>query len=345
MPYRIWFALVGLAIALVASACPAASPAEKLLKQPDEWFRSDKGREAVECILSWQSSAGGWPKNEDTTTKPYRGDSGKLKGTFDNGATTGELRLLARAFTITNDERCRKAFERGFDHILVAQYSNGGWPQYFPLSKSYHRHITFNDNCMVRILEFLRDANVSDDFKSLSEQQRQAAQAAVDRGIECILKCQIVVDGKLTVWCAQHDEVSLGPADARSFELKSLSGGESAGILRFLMTIEKPSPAIANAVRHGVDWYQTVKITGFRYARSDDEPSLIADEKAPSLWARFYEIGTNRPFFCGRDGIVKYKLDEIEAERRGGYAWYGYWGEDVMKAYKKWPHRDHDRIE
>ena len=34
------------------------------------------------------------------------------------------------------------------------------------------------------------------------------------------------------------------------------------------------------------------------------------------------EIGTNRPVFCGRDGIKKYSLAEIEYERRNGYSWY-----------------------
>ena len=43
---------------------------------------------------------------------------------------------------------------------------------------------------------------------------------------------------------------------------------------------------------------------------------------APPLWARFYELGTNRPMFCGRDSIVKYSMAEIEYERRNGYSWY-----------------------
>ena len=49
---------------------------------------------------------------------------------------------------------------------------------------------------------------------------------------------------------------------------------------------------------------------------------VVADPTAPPIWARFYEIGTNRPFFCGRDGVKKYSLAEIEHERRIGYAWY-----------------------
>ncbi|HEX7955342.1 MAG TPA: pectate lyase, partial [Pyrinomonadaceae bacterium] len=43
---------------------------------------------------------------------------------------------------------------------------------------------------------------------------------------------------------------------------------------------------------------------------------------APPIWARFYEIGTNRPVFEGRDNVVRYDVMEIEAERRNGYGWY-----------------------
>jgi PelA/Pel-15E family pectate lyase len=49
---------------------------------------------------------------------------------------------------------------------------------------------------------------------------------------------------------------------------------------------------------------------------------VVPDATAPPLWARFYEIGTNRPIFSGRDSVVKYQLSEIEYERRTGYRWY-----------------------
>ena len=42
------------------------------------------------------------------------------------------------------------------------------------------------------------------------------AHQAFDPGIQCILDAQIRVDGKLTVWCAQHDELDLRPQHART---------------------------------------------------------------------------------------------------------------------------------
>lgn len=29
---------------------------------------------------------------------------------------------------------------------------------------------------------------------------------------------------------------------------------------------------------------------------------MVPCEDCPTLWARFYELETNRPFFCDRDG-------------------------------------------
>ena len=127
-------------------------------------------------------------------------------GTFDNGATTGELRFLARAFRATNEPRYKQTFLKGLSHILEAQYPIGGWPQFYPLSKGYHRHITFNDDAMVRILELLRDVSESSDYGFLETAYRTKAKAAVTKGIDCILRTQIKQEGKLTAWCAQHDE-------------------------------------------------------------------------------------------------------------------------------------------
>jgi pectate lyase len=323
-----------LPLALIADLL--AESAGKLLENSDDWFRGDDGRRTAANILSWQSSHGSWPKNGDTTRKPYRGDRAKLKGTFDNKATTDELRFLSRAFDATGDTVCRDAFLKGFDHILEAQYPNGGWPQFHPPGKQYHRHITFNDGTMVRLLEFLRDSR---EFKVLDPERHKKAAAAFGRGVECILKCQILIGGKPTVWCAQHDEVTLAPAKARDYELPSLSGSESAGILRFLMDIENPSPSVIRAVKGGVEWFEAAKISGYRYGKSGNDRVLKKDFSAPPLWARFYDLDTGKPFFCDRDGIKKDSVDQIGAERRNGYAWYGNWGVSVAKDHAKWLRR------
>lgn len=311
---------------------------EALLEKPDAWFRSGEGKTAVSNVLSWQAESGSWPKNQNNSAKPYSGKK-KETGTFDNGSTTDELRFLARGFEVTGDAACRDAFLLGYDHILKAQYPNGGWPQYYPLSKQYHRHITFNDNSMVRLLEFLRETSTGKRYDFVGADRRKSAAKAFDLGIECIVKCQFVRNGKPTVWCAQHDEVTLKPAKARAYELESLSGSESAGILRFLMSLENPSRSVIAAVKGGVAWFEVSKIEGLKVEKIDGVRTAAPDPKAPPIWARFYDLETNKPFFCDRDGIKKWNYNEVGRERRNGYAWYGNWGEPVAKTYAKWAHR------
>jgi PelA/Pel-15E family pectate lyase len=336
MKSRTVLLLLACCFLLVPPAHAASFSWSKYARQPDAWFRGPEGVTVVENVLSHQSPEGSWPKNVDTAAARYGGKPEKLQGTFDNGATCGEVRLLARAYRVTSDARCQAAVVKAIDHILRAQYPTGGWPQYYPPSKQYHRHITFNDGTMVNLLVLLRDATRSREFDFLDGPRRQRAGGAFDRGIACILKCQIVVDGRPTAWCAQHDEVTLQPRGGRAYEHPSISGAESAGIVRLLMSIEKPSPEVARAVDAACRWYEKAKLTGIRQTRQNGDKVIVADPSAPPLWARFYEIGTNRPIFSGRDGVIKYRLADIEPERRNGYAWYGDWGAGVLAEWAKW---------
>lgn len=307
---------------------------EQLLERPDEWFRSQEGKASIGNVLAWQRSEGSWPKNIDSSQP--QDDARADRGTFDNGATIGELRLLARAFLVTSNRDCEKGFLKGFDLILRAQYASGGWPQAYPPGSGYQRHVTFNDGTMVRLMKFLRDTATKPEFRFIDDERRDAAAAAFQRGIQYIVKAQVRADGVLTAWCAQHDARTLEPRPARSYELVSLSGAESVGILELLMQLEAPSTQVIAAVDAGVAWLEAEKITGVRQVKVDGDKRLVEDSSAPCLWARFYEIGTNRPFFCGRDGVKKYSIAEIEAERRNGYAWYGTWGNGLTRKHSAW---------
>ena len=228
----------------------------------------------------------------------------------------------------TRDTRYRAAFDRGIDYLLAAQYQNGGWPQYFPLRRGYYSHITYNDDAMINVLIVLRDAAAGKPpYDFVDAARRARAAAAVVRGIDCILRTQIKQGGKLTAWCAQHDEKTLEPAWARNFEPPALSGGESVGVVRFLMEIEQPTPEIIAAVEGAVAWFQAVAIHGVRLEEFTGElgkrdKRVVADPAAGPLWARFYELGTNRPVFTGRDKVIRYAISEIEHERRNGYSYY-----------------------
>ena len=218
------------------------------LKKENHWFTGEEALAIAKNILSFQSDLGGWPKNISTTEGPYKGDRKNLKPTYDNGVTTDELRFLARMFNATKKPIFKTAFDHGLSYILKGQYSNGGWPQFHPPGKAYHRHITFNDNAMVRILEFLREVHTKETYHFVSKEHQTQTRNAFEKGISCILKCQIQLNGRQTAWCAQHDEKDFHPQSGRSYELISLSGSESVGIVRLLMSIKSPSSEMINAI-------------------------------------------------------------------------------------------------
>ena len=314
------------------------------MRQPAAWYGSAEALRIADNLLLYQREIGGWDKNIDMALALGPTDRAAIEkqkrdpaahSTIDNDATYTQMRYLARVHTATKDTapkdpRFQAAFHRGLDYLLKAQYPNGGWPQFYPLRDGYWSHITCNDDAMVGVLELLRDVvDRKPEFAFLGDADRARATQAIGKGVECILKTQVVQDGKLTVWCAQHDERTLAPAKARAYELPSLSGSESVGVVQFLMGMARPSPQVVRAIEGAVAWFRANQIKGI-FVKPVPAPgtpkgfdnTVIADAVAPGLWARFYELGTNRPIFCGRDSVVKYSMAEIEYERRNGYRWY-----------------------
>lgn len=348
--------LATLALApLTASAQETNPPAAKIrwsaaiLRQEPEWYASAEARAVADSVIQYQSPQGGWPKSTDLDTPPPSPESlaetmaGARANTIDNGATTTPMCFLALMVEATGEARYREAFARGLDYLFAAQFPNGGWPQFFPLRKGYYSHITYNDNAMINVLTVLRDSAAGKSpYAFVDEVRRAKAAAAVARGVDCILRTQVKRNGKLTAWCAQHDEKTLDPAWARNFEPPTLSGNESVGIVRFLMEIEQPTPEIIGAVEGAVAWLLAVAIHGLRHEEFTNtdgkrDRRVVADAAAEPLWARFYEFGRNRPVFTGRDKVIRYAISEIEHERRNGYAYYGTWpGTLLAEDYPRW---------
>lgn len=80
-------------------------------------------------------------------------------------------------------------------------------------------------------------------------------------------------------------------------------------------------------------WLAARAIYGYTY---DASGALIARAGAGPLWARFYEIGTDRPIFSDRDGVIRYNLSEVGQERRSGYAWYVTTPAATLARYEAW---------
>ncbi|TDE16621.1 pectate lyase [Dyadobacter psychrotolerans] len=303
----------------------------------------------AEKMLLSQRISGGWPKQIDTKAYDYdnawstdfikrvKAGFNAPDATIDNHATSREIRYLVKSFDKTQNKKYLDAAETGIRYLLKMQYANGGFPQFFPDTSGYRKHITYNDNAMLNALRVLQDVSESKNgFDKTDPELKKQSGLAVEKGISCILKTQIRINGKMTVWCAQHDHLTYLPAKARAYELPSFSAAESVDITRFLMEVKNPSDQVKEAVKGAVAWLSSATIIDFKTERID-APSLpkgkdvvLVASPGSKIWGRFYDLETGKTFFCGRDGIKKTSLSEIEHERRIGYAYYGTWPEKLL---------------
>ncbi len=334
------------------------------LDQDPTWYASDEGRRIAGIVVSFQTPAGGWSKNLDMTKhrrapgEHFASDNvshflassdndtphdanWSYVGTFDNDATITQMRFLAKVIAAVSSDSGkaeRAAFLRGLEYIFAAQYPNGGWPQVWPLEGGYHDGITYNDDAMLNVIELLNDVGAGrDEFAFAPQAVRARARAAVERGMECILATQIVTGGRRTVWCQQHDALTLQPASARNYEMPSECSAESATLMMFLMKAPNPGSEIVASVHAAAAWFEKTKISDIAF-RSDgtDGRQLVSAPGEGPLWSRYYEIGTDRPIFGDRDKTIHDQVNEISKERRQGYGWYRDTPKRALEHYAGW---------
>lgn len=347
------------------SSPPAGRSGRSLnLRQPAKWYAEAEGLRIAEIVMSFQTPAGGWSKNLDmaehrrkpgerfsqdaVTLLPTSLDNDTPRdrhwnyvGTFDNDATIVQLRYLAKVVAALGtgpDEACRASFLRGMNYIFAAQFPNGGWPQVWPLQGEYHDAITFNDDAMIHILGLLSDvAQGKGEFAFVPQKIRARAEASCQHGIECILHTQISVNGRRTVWCQQHDPLTLKPAPARNYEMPSQCGSESARIALFLMGLPNPNSKVVAAVHASVAWFEKTKLRDVAFKPVGDAGrQLVSSPGSVPLWARYYEIGSDRPIFGDRDKTIHDDVNDLSKERRNGYSWFNEGPSRALEQYLLW---------
>ena len=297
-------------------------------------------------MTTWQIENGGFYKAmADKYKSAYSGgqksewrakDGGDL-GTIDNNATIQEMRLLAVRYKETTNNNYKVAFKTSFNKavnfLLTMQRSKGGLPQVWPKRGNYSDQITLNDNAMIRAIVTMMDiANKMSPFDSdiIDETTRSKMQGALDKAIDYLLKAQIVNNGNLTVWCAQHDTANYAPRPARAYELESKSGSESAGVVWFLMNWPEQTEEIQKAVKGAISWYKKNRLKDKAFSKT----AGVVDKSGSSLWFRFYEVNSDDYFYCDRDGASTKTQDfmKISAERRTGYQWAGDYGSAILSS-------------
>lgn len=346
-----------LRISLFFAAMPAFSQQltwkEASRQTSDNFFKTAEARRIGDQLLCYQRCTGGWQKNIDMA-KPLTDEekAAVLKdktreddSTTDNTATTRQINYLAYLYEQTSDTRYRDAVRKGLDFLLSGQYKNGGWPQFWPKMRGYQIHITYNDGAMVNTLNLIRAAaerNKPFDGDIVDKKQLKKLATAFKKGIDCILKTQITVNGQPTVWCQQHDRNTLKPAKARTYELPSFCSSESSGIVYLLMSLPNPNERIKKAVRGAMLWFDKYKLTSLKIVRDWNgtkavNTRLVADKQATvPIWARYYDLEHCEPFVCDRDGVPRHRLEDIGEERRNGYSWFNSSPAALYKQYSKW---------
>ena len=260
--------------------------------------------------LAWgQRTVGGWDHRVNVSAFAPHIPPQKADGhcTLDDRITQGALSFLLDLDDLLDEDWLTQTVDLGLRYMLESQYPNGGWPQWYPLRGGYHDHYTFNDNTINDCIAVLLEAH--------GRYDRPELLAAARRGGDFIILSQ--GQPPQAGWAQQYGQ-DLKPAWARKYE----------------------PPAICSAVTA-----RNIRTLTDLYRYTDDEryldpiPDAIAwldsSEIASKLWARFYEIGSNRPIYGDRDGLIHYDYDELSEERKKGYAWRANFAGGIKELYRR----------
>ena len=342
---------------------PVAGSGNMPLDRDPAWYGGPEARAIADTIVSFQTPAGGWSKNQNRTGpkrlpgQQYSNNAETMEqntgnfdapkdpfwtfvGTLDNGATTTEMRFLARVqqqLPGKDGDVYRTSILKGVNYLLAAQYPNGGWPQNYPIEGGYKDGVTFNDGAVTEAATALDDvAAGKPEFAFIPKTLRDKSRTASARAIEVILAAQIVVGGVKTGWPQQADALTLKPISARNYEMRSIASAESAEVLLFLMRQPNPSPRLKSAVHAGIAWFKSRAIYDHAFTMTPDGRKFIPKPGAGPIWSRNYDIETGKPIFGDRDKSIHDDVNNISLGRRNGYSWYASTPQRAITVYTEW---------
>lgn len=264
----------------------------------------DAALAAAHCLAWGQLASGGWTYSIEfdlvrNRNRYHHLDPQKTANyerlnnttTFDDDTTQSATRLLMAVDQHIDDPLVDAAVQRALECFLAAQYKegpwDGAWPQRYPPAKNYGAYPTFNDNTMSDCVSTMLIA-----AKQYGDPRYMES---VKRCLEFYLRAQL--PEPQSAWAQQYDE-NLRPAPARRFEPAAVTGGESSGNMQLLMDmyLEFGDQRYLDAVRKAIDWYRRSRIGG---------------TEENGVWARFYELGTNKPLYFTRTYQLVYTDDDL----------------------------------
>ncbi len=270
----------------------------------------EAAKDAAAALCWGQLSSGGWHYKidfdpEKSKRRHYRRDveagdtdpRGRWHiSTFDDDTSQSALRLVMSVDQATGGAQpFRNAAEYGLKFMLKSQFENGAWPQcYPPVEGNYCRYYTFNDGAINDCIKTMLLA-----YKIY--RRREYLESAL-RGGRFIIASQL--PAPQAGWAQQYDW-DMKPAWARWFEPPACCSAVTARNIRTLVDLylETGDEKFLQPIPAAIDWLGRSKIDG-------------------GTWARFYELGTNKPIYVTVDKKVVYEFKNI----RPHYGWRGDFG-------------------
>jgi PelA/Pel-15E family pectate lyase len=280
-------------------------------------FFLDAARKAGHAYLRGQLCSGGWDYLAEFDTEgrkqfQYRADNncgdGKRGVTnLDDNVTQSAVRVMMRLDRALKfqDRPIHEAVQFALNKLIEAQFPIGAWPQRFnkppnhagfPVKRAsypetwdrkwpgpnYQLHYTFNDNTISDAIDMMLEA------ARIYNEPRYMSSA--EKGGQFILLAQM--PEPQPAWAQQYD-AEMRPAWARVFEPPAVTGGESQGVMRTLMTLYRET---------GDRKYLEPIPRALAYLKKSILPDTDRPVEARSrirgpVLARFYELRTNKPLY------------------------------------------------
>lgn len=292
-------------------------------------FFLEAARSVGKMLVQGQLCSGGWDyftefRPEERKLYPYRADNNcsppKMKGkpvtTLDDNVTQACARMLIRLDRALgfSDKPIHEASLFALESLTKAQYPNGAWPQRFsefpdpakyPVKKAsypdswprkwpgsdYQSYYTFNDNSIADAIDMMLEA------ARIYKEPRYLASA--EKGGQFILLAQM--PDPQPAWAQQYD-LDMHPSWARLFEPPSVTGGESQGLMRILMTLyrETGNRKYMEPIPRALNYLKASLLP------ATEHPSEIRRRvgNGPTL-ARFYELKTNKPLYITKGMMIR----------------------------------------
>jgi len=263
----------------------------------------DAARDVARALVWGQRQIGGWDHRVDVAhltpdaKTPVRKEG---RCTFDDNITQGALKFLIDADSEIDEAWLTEGVELGIAFMIKSQFANGAWPQWYPLRGGYNDYYTFNDNTINDCIDVMLKA-----YKAYGKDEYLAC---AERGGDFIIASQLA--RPQAGWAQQYSH-DMKPAWARSFEPPGVCSAATARNIRTLVQLYlhtkddkylAPMPA-------AIEWLENSKI-------------------GDNLWARLYEVKTNRPIYGDREdgNKVHYDYEKVSLKERTSYGWRGEYG-------------------